>query len=93
MVTSPFVAASGIYRLRPMLNLMLESTMSFDQSLEEFGTSRRTTFILSPGLRGGWDVRGKQVIVGFAIPTSWSAGASTGAFAYFSYELPFKKGA
>jgi DtxR family Mn-dependent transcriptional regulator len=93
MVTSPFVAASGIYRLRPMLNLMLESTMSFDQSLEELGTSRRTTFILSPGLRGGWDVRGKQVIVGFAIPTSWSAGASTGAFAYFSYELPFKKGA
>jgi DtxR family transcriptional regulator, Mn-dependent transcriptional regulator len=90
-LTSPFVAASGIYRLRPMLNLMLESALSYDQSLTELGTQRRTTFVLSPGVRGGWDVGGSQVVVGFALPTWWNDGASTGALLYLSYELPFKK--
>ena len=90
-LTSPFVAASAIYRLRPMFHLMLESVVSSDQVLEEEGTSRDATFTLSPGFRGGWNVGDKQVIVGFALPTSWSDTASTGAFVYLSYELPFGK--
>jgi DtxR family Mn-dependent transcriptional regulator len=90
-LTSPFLAASAIYRLRPMFHLMLESVLSSDQFLEETGTSRDATFTLSPGFRGGWTVGDKQVIVGFALPTSWSDTASTGAFVYLSYELPFGK--
>jgi hypothetical protein len=92
-LTSPFLAGSGIYRLRPMLHLMLESVLSFDQSIEPIGTARETTFTLSPGFRGGWNIGDKQLIVGLALPTSWNAGASTGALVYFSYELPFRKGA
>jgi DtxR family transcriptional regulator, Mn-dependent transcriptional regulator len=90
-LTSPFLAASAIYRLRPMFHLMLESVLSSDQFLEETGTSRDATFTLSPGFRGGWNVGDKQVIVGFALPTSWNDSASTGAFVYLSYELPFGK--
>jgi DtxR family Mn-dependent transcriptional regulator len=90
-VTSPFLAGSGIYRLRPMFHLMLESVISFDQSLAEVGTTRDTAFTLSPGFRGGWNVGDKQVIVGFAVPTTWGDTTNTGAFFYFSYELPFGK--
>jgi len=90
-LTSPFLAGSGIYRLRPMFHLMMESVISFEQSLTEVGTGRDTTFTLSPGFRGGWNVGDKQVIVGFALPTSWSDTTDTGAFFYFSYELPFGK--
>ena len=74
-----------------MFHLMLESVLSSDQFVEEAGTSREATFTLSPGFRGGWNVRDQQVIVGFALPTSWSDTASAGAFFYLSYELPFKK--
>ncbi len=91
-LTSPFAAASAIYRVRPMFNLMLESVVLSEESLESVGTARTTTFTLSPGFRGGWNVGEKQVIVGFALPVSWTGGESdTGAFLYFSYELPFTR--
>ena len=90
-LASPFVAGSGIYRLRPMFHLMLESVLSFDDSISETGTARDTAFTLSPGFRGGWNVGDKQVVVGVALPTTWSDTSSTGAFFYFSYELPFRK--
>ena len=91
-LTSPFVAGSAIYRARPMFNLMLESVVLSEESLEALGTTRSTTFTLSPGFRGGWNVGEKQVIVGFALPVSWTEGeADTGAFLYLSYELPFTR--
>jgi hypothetical protein len=91
-LTSPFLAGSAIYRLRPMFNLMLESVMLFDQSLDTLGTVRTRTFTLSPGFRGGWNIGEKQVIAGFALPLSWTGDESdTGAFLYFSYELPFTR--
>ena len=91
-LTSPFLAGSAIYRLRPMFNLMLESVLLFDQSLDEVGRTRTRTFTVSPGFRGGWNVGEKQVIAGFALPVSWTEGESdTGAFVYFSYELPFTR--
>ena len=74
-----------------MLCLMLESVVSFDQSIEETGAHRDTSFTLSPGLRTGWNIGDKQAIVGFAIPTTWSDAASTGVFLYMSYELPFAR--
>jgi DtxR family Mn-dependent transcriptional regulator len=91
-LTSPFLAGSAIYRLRPMLNLMVESVLLFDESLNTTGTTRTTTVTVSPGFRGGWNVGEKQIVAGFALPVSWSEGASdTGAFLYLSYELPFTR--
>jgi DtxR family transcriptional regulator, Mn-dependent transcriptional regulator len=90
-LASPFLAASSIYRLRPMFNLMLESLVTFDESLKEDGTNRSRTFTLSPGFRGGWDIGEKQVVVGLAAPITWADTTTAGVFLYFSYELPFKK--
>ncbi len=91
-LASPFLAGSAIYRVRPMFNLMLESLATFDESLQEDGTERSKTFTLSPGFRGGWDIGDKQLIVGLAVPVTWSTDpTSGGVFLYFSYELPFKK--
>ena len=90
-LTSPFLAGSSIYRLRPMFHLMLESVLYFDQSIEQDGTVRETTFVLSPGFRTGWNLGEKQLIVGLALPVSWRNDADAGAFFYLSYELPFSK--
>jgi hypothetical protein len=91
---SPALAGSVIYRLRPMLNLMLESVLEFEASDTPLGTVQRTrSFTLSPGVRGGWNVaKDTQVIVGAAMPITRVGGASSvGVFGYFSYELPFRK--
>jgi hypothetical protein len=74
-----------------MLHLMLESLWTSDQTIEETSIGREETFTLSPGLRGGWDIGEKQVVLGLAIPITWSAGVQTGVFGYASYELPFRK--
>jgi DtxR family transcriptional regulator, Mn-dependent transcriptional regulator len=91
-LTSPFVAASAIYRVRPMLNLLLESVLVSDQILGVNGRTREQAWTLSPGFRGGWNIGEKQLVIGFAVPVTWSAGESdTAAFFYFSYELPFTR--
>ena len=90
-LTSPFLAGSGIYRLRPMFHLMLESVANFEAYPDGDGTGRETIFTLSPGARGGWNLGDHQAIVGFAVPVTWGAGETErGLFFYFSYELPFK---
>lgn len=86
---SPFLAGSSIYRVRPMLHFMMESVLAFDESLTPQGTERQTTLTLSPGLRGGWNLGDRQLIVGFAIPIARGGGNEIGGFGYFSYELPF----
>jgi DtxR family Mn-dependent transcriptional regulator len=89
---SPFLAGSGIYRLRPMLHLMLESVVNFDEYPTLDGTGRETLFTLSPGARGGWNIGDQQLILGVAVPVTWGAGEiDSGAFFYLSYELPFKR--
>ena len=89
---SPFIAGSAIYRAAPMLNLMLESVLSFDQTEVPEGSVHETTFTLSPGLRGGWNIGEKQIVAGFALPISWSEDTRhTAGFLYLSYELPFRK--
>jgi len=100
---SPALAGSAIYRVEPMLNVMLESVLSFDERVVAaqqpsaasvpFLRERGHTFTLSPGVRGGWNLDPEtQIIVGAAVPVSWSEGkASAGVFGYFSYELPFKR--
>jgi DtxR family transcriptional regulator, Mn-dependent transcriptional regulator len=89
-LVSPFVAGSVIYRLRPMLYLMLESVVGFDESIHPDGTGRHTSFTLSPGLRGGWNLADHQLVLGAALPITWTDRASnTGLFLYLSYELGF----
>ncbi|MCU1382088.1 MAG: hypothetical protein JWL71_785 [Acidobacteria bacterium] len=73
-------AASGIWRVAPMLNLMLEAVVEIDESAT-----------LSPGFRRGWNVGDRQLVVGLAMPVThadrrWSPALLT----YFSYELPFR---
>ena len=88
----PFLAGSAIYALRPMFHLMLENLLIFGQSFDGFEKTRDTTYTLSPGIRGGWNVGDGQIVTGAAIPITWGEGtADTGVFLYFSYELPFKK--
>ena len=91
-LTAPFVSASGIYRLRPMLHLMLESVINWEEFIVADGTDRETFFTLSPGARGGWNIADHQLILGVAAPITWGAGESEAAvFFYLSYELPFKR--
>jgi DtxR family Mn-dependent transcriptional regulator len=90
--TSPFIAGSAIYRLRPMFNLMLESVLASNEGVTETGKERVVTVTLSPGFRGGWNIGENQVVVGAALPVSWTEGESDiGAFLYFSYEARFRK--
>lgn len=87
---APFLAGSAIYRLRPMFQLMLEGLVVFDESIVVRGTDRDTAFTVAPGLRTGWDIGEHQLILGFAVPITWSDGdRDPGAFLYCSYELPF----
>lgn len=91
---TPHVSASGIYRLRPMLNLMLESVLEFEEAVVDFAgqTERGTVFTLSPGARGGWNLGDHQLIVGAAVPITWvESDSSAGILLYLSYELPFGK--
>jgi DtxR family Mn-dependent transcriptional regulator len=82
---TPQVAASGIWRLKPMLHLLLEGVIEWPE-LED----RTTVGTISPGLRTGWNSGDAQTVIGVALPIS-TGGSSTsvGVFAYFSYELPF----
>jgi DtxR family Mn-dependent transcriptional regulator len=93
-LVSPFLGGSAIYRLRPMLHLMLESLLGFDAADTPLGTVERTrSFTLSPGVRGGWTLaEDTQLILGAAIPITRTGGeSSVGIFGYLSYELPYKK--
>jgi DtxR family transcriptional regulator, Mn-dependent transcriptional regulator len=89
---SPFLSASGIYRVRQMFNVILESVILFEETVDEGVTRRDTFYTLSPGARGGWDIGDRQLVLGAAVPITWGAGESeAGFFVYLSYELPFKK--
>jgi len=87
---TPHVAISGIRRLRPMFNLMLESVVAWAHLVDGEDTRREAAVTLSPGFRTGWNVGDTQTIVGFAVPVVVSGeGTRAGVFGYFSYELPF----
>ena len=90
-VANPFLAGSAIYRVRPMFNLMLESVVDWREDVVgPSATDRDTAFVISPGVRGGWNIGDKQIVVGLAVPVFRAEGETfTGVFGYFSYELPF----
>jgi hypothetical protein len=90
---TPHLAGSAIWRVRPLLNLMLESLVLFSERVEGPGlTERNTITTISPGVRGGWNLGEAQLILGAAVPVAFQSGdTGVGAFGYFSYELPFSK--
>lgn len=78
---TPQIAGSGIWRLRPMLHLMVEAVVAFGD-----------TVTIAPGFRRGWNFGDRQLVVGAALPVSWTEGRSDVALlTYFSYELPFRR--
>jgi hypothetical protein len=97
-LVTPSTSGSLIYRARQMLNLMLEGVVVGVRATpaSEPGVPAVTTRVvastISPGVRGGWNVADdKQIIVGAAVPITFSSGDSDRAlFFYFSYEGPVK---
>jgi hypothetical protein len=91
-LTSPHAGASGIWRVTPMFNLMLETLLVWEDAIRgpNFSTAREATLTLSPGFRRAWNVRDHQIVVGAAVPFSRTEGSTGTAFlTYFSYELPY----
>ena len=91
-LASPFVGGSVVYRVRPMFNVLMEAVVDWQEEVVGPGlTDRGTVVILSPGVRGGWTWRFRQVVLGAAVPFTRHHGeTSVGVFGYFSYELPFR---
>ena len=74
------VGASAIWRVKPMVNLMMETLVE--------GTDRVT---LSPGVRLGWNRNDAQWVIGIAAPFVREDAATTlSGLGYLSYEFPFK---
>ena len=89
---TPRIAASGIWRVRPMVNVMFESVFEWAEEIDGIGTERIYGTTVIPGVRTGWDIGDAQTIVGIGVPISFSSGATdAGVFGYFSYELPFMR--
>jgi hypothetical protein len=90
-LTSPQLAGSLVWNTRPLLNLMLEGVLTLEDSVTGPGqTSRERVATISPGVRGGWTLGDRQIILGAALPATFAGGGHSTAFlTYFSYELPF----
>jgi DtxR family Mn-dependent transcriptional regulator len=89
---TPHVALSGIWRLRPMFHLMMESAIEWEESIVEAIEQRDALVTLSPGFRTGWNTGDAQTIIGLALPIEFGGGTTdVSVFGYFSYELPFLK--
>jgi DtxR family Mn-dependent transcriptional regulator len=89
---TPRAAVSGIWRARPMVNLMLESVFEWAEEAAGAETERRYSTTVVPGVRTGWNVGDAQAIVGLGVPVSFASGATdAGVFGYLSYELPFMR--
>ena len=81
VASTPNLAGSGIWRVAPMLNLMLEAVFLIDESAT-----------ISPGFRRAWNFGDQQFVVGAAVPFTRQNGDTTAALlAYVSYELPFRR--
>lgn len=92
-LVNPFLAGSAILRVKPMVNLMFESVVLFEERIVGRATTARdTTVILSPGTRFGWNLGDHQLVLGAAVPFEHGSGETTaGIFGYASWELPFRR--
>jgi hypothetical protein len=92
-LVSPFLAGSAILRVRPMVHLMLESVLQFDESVRGPGVAGHDRLVtVSPGTRFGWNIGEQQLILGLAVPVVHGQGSTdAGVFGYASWELPFAR--
>ena len=91
-LTSPVYAGSVIWHTRSYLNLMLESMLTMqDTVIDEATTNAQPIGTIAPGVRGGWTMGDRQLILGAAVPITLQEGQprSIAFLTYFSYELPF----
>ena len=89
---TPRVAASGIWRVRPMVNFMLETVVDWPQEIDSMSDERIARITFVPGLRTGWNVGESQTIVGVGAPITHAEGSRrVSLFLYVSYELPFAR--
>jgi hypothetical protein len=87
---------SLVWLARPRFNVMIEGLyLRAEEVIGEAATDWRSTFLLSPGIRGAIDLdSGLQIVPGIAVPLG--AGPSGGYAAilfYLSFEHPFRTGA
>ena len=84
------VAGSLIYRARPMVHLMLESVYRANE--HETATGAEDGWLVSPGLRAGFNFKDQQLVLGAAVPIGLLNDYDTQEFiAYISWELPFMR--
>ena len=77
------LGASGILRLRPWVNLVLETV---------WGTDQEDVLFLNPGVRWALDLAGGlQIVPGLAYTLALGPGASDALFLYLSFEHPFRR--
>lgn len=83
--------ASLIWLASPAFNLMLESLVDVEASLDPEGrVVHETQTIVNPGARAAIDVGTLQIIPGIAAPVRFSGGEiHGGVFVYLSFEHPF----
>jgi hypothetical protein len=83
-------AGSVIYRVWPMVHLMLESVYRADE--REVLAEKQDVWLISPGLRAGLNLGDHQLVLGAAVPIGISDKNDSQDFiAYISYELPFMR--
>ena len=81
---------SLIYRVWPMVHLMVESVYRADE--HETLTGHEDGWLISPGARAGVNLGEHQLVVAAAVPLGLLNDYDTQDFiAYISYELPFKR--
>jgi hypothetical protein len=84
------LAGSLIYRAWPMVHLMLESVYRADE--HETINGVEDGWLISPGLRAGFNFGDQQLVLGVAVPIGLLNNYDTQDFiAYISYELPFMR--
>lgn len=82
------VGGSLIYRAWPMVHVMLESVFRADEHVTLAGVE--DGWLVSPGLRAGFNLADHQLVVGAAVPFGLLNDYDTQDFiAYISWELPF----
>lgn len=90
-LTSAFAGGSLIAPTRFPVQLMVESLVAFESRIAAGGSiDRATSWIISPGLRAALNLGGVQIVPGFAVPFTRSAGESVhDYFIYLSVEHGF----
>jgi hypothetical protein len=86
------VGQSLVWLAHPAFNLMLEAKWSrWEEVTGPDGTSRRSNFILSPGVRAAFDLdSGLQIVPGVAVPLRVNGDGESALFVYLSFEHPFR---